>query len=134
MLNTKAIEQAESRFAAARAVEQHLHCHGAGLCNLLDVINDPSGLAAFYDLHDAINAPLPYTDAIEAALKDICRVLADQPQSSLDQLGVDWCLPVSDMNRWHGARASELLARFSGTECDPVTPCFAGVLPAALKR
>lgn len=111
MLNTKNLNTAEARLGAAYAVEQHLHRHGASLCDLLDALDDPSGFAAFCDLHGAFGMPIPNVDLVEASLRDIQRVLADQTPSSLDRIGYDRGLPASDMTLWHGARVSDLLAR-----------------------
>lgn len=60
--------------------------------------------------------PIPDTDAVGAALRDIHRVLADQTASSLDRIGQERGLPASVMILWHGARVSELLARFPHAE------------------
>ena len=111
MLNTTTLDTAEARLGAAYAVEQHLRRHGASLCDLLDALDDSSGFAALCDLHGAFGQPIPDADAIEAALRDIQRVLADQGPSSLDRIGHDRGLPASDMTRWHGERVSEFLAR-----------------------
>ncbi|SNT76949.1 hypothetical protein [Paracoccus seriniphilus] len=112
MLNTTNLHAAEARLSAAYAAEQHLRRHGASLCDLLDALDDPSGFAALCDLHGAYGQPIPDTDAVETALRDIQRILAEQTPSSLDRIGHERRLPASDMARWHGARVSELLARF----------------------
>lgn len=115
-LNTITLDIAEARLGAAYTAEQHLRRHGASLCDLLDALDDPSGFAALCDLHGAFGQPIPDTDAVEAALRDIHRVLADQTPSSLDRIGHERGLPASDMILWHGARVSELLARFPHAE------------------
>ena len=112
MLNTNTLDNAEARLGAAYAAEQHLRRHGASLCGLLDALDDPSGFAALCNLHGAVGQPIPDADAVEAALRDIWRFLADQAPSSLDRIGHERGLPASDMTRWHGARVSDLLARF----------------------
>lgn len=112
MLNTTTLDTAEARLGAAYTVEQHLRRHGASLCDLLDALDDPSGFAALCDLHGAFGQPIPDADAIEVALRDIGRILADQALSSLDRIGHERGLPASDMTLWHGARVSDLLARF----------------------
>ncbi|GGH36596.1 hypothetical protein SAMN05444007_108290 [Cribrihabitans marinus] len=112
MLNTTTLDIAEARLGAAYAVEQHLRRHGASLCDLLDALDDPAGFAGLCDLHSAFGQPIPDTDAVEAALRDIQRVLADQIPSTLDRIGHERGLPASDMTLWHGARVSDLLARF----------------------
>lgn len=115
-LNTTTLDIAEARLGAAYAVEQHLRRHGASLCDLLDALDDPSGFAALCDLHGAFGQPIPDTDAVEVALRDIRRILADQPPSSLDRIGHERGLPASGMTLWHGARVSELLAQFPHAE------------------
>lgn len=115
-LNTTTLDIAEVRLGAACTVEQHLRRHGASLCDLLDALDEPSGFAALCILHGAFGQPIPDTDAVEAALRDIHRVLADQPPSSLDRIGRERGLPASGMTLWHGARVSELLARFPRAE------------------
>lgn len=112
MLNITTLDTAEARLGAAYTVEQHLRRHGASLCDLLDALDDPSGVAALCDLHGAFGQPIPDTDAIEVALRDIRRILADQAPSSLDRICQERGLPASDMTLWHGARVSDLLARF----------------------
>ncbi|WP_305969601.1 MULTISPECIES: hypothetical protein [unclassified Mameliella] len=112
MLNTTTLDTAEARLGAAYTVEQHLRSHGASLCDLLDALDDPSGFAALCDLHGAFGQPIPDADAVEAALRDIRRILADQAPTSLDRIGHERGLPDSDMTRWHGARVSELLRRY----------------------
>lgn len=112
MLTTTTLDSAEVRLGATYTVEQHLRRHGAGLCDLLDALEDPSGFEAFCDLHGAFGEPFPDPDAVEAALREIHRVLAEQAPSSLDRIGHERGFPASDMTRWHGARVSELLARF----------------------
>lgn len=112
MLNTTRFETAETRLGTACAVEQHLHRHGASLCDLLDALDDSSGFATLCDLYGAFGQPSPKADAVEDALRVIQCLLADQTPSSLDRTSSERGLPVSDMARWHGARVSELLARF----------------------
>ncbi|WP_428515240.1 hypothetical protein [Roseovarius sp.] len=113
---TTTTDTAEARLGAAYIVEQHLRRHGASLCDLLDALDDPSGCAALCDLHAAFGQPIPNADAVEVALRDIRRILADQPPSSLDRIGQERGLPASVMILWHGARVSELLARFPHAE------------------
>lgn len=116
MLNTTALNTAEARLGAAYSVEQHLRRHGGSLCDLLDAFEDTSGFAALCDLHGAFGQPIPDADAVAAAMINIHRILVDQTQSALDRIGNERGLPASDMTRWHGARISELLARFRHAE------------------
>lgn len=112
MLDIKTLDTADTRLGAAYAVEQHLRRHGACLCDLLDALDDSSGFAALCDLYGAFGQPSPKADAVEGALRAIQCVLADQTPSSLDRICHERGLPASDMMLWHGARVSELLARF----------------------
>lgn len=112
MLNTTPLDTAETRVGAAYAVEQHLRRNGASLCDLLDALDDSSGFAALCDLYGAFGQPSRNADTVEGALRAIQRILAEQTASSLERIGQTQNLPASDMARWHGARVSELLARF----------------------
>ena len=112
MLNTTPLDTAEIRLGAAYAVEQHLRRHGASLCDLLDALGDSSGFAALCDLYGAFGQPSPKADAVEVAPRGIQCLLAYQTPSSLDRIGHERGLPASDMMLWHGARVSELRARF----------------------
>lgn len=112
MLNTTAIDIDQARFNATTDTQRHLRQHGASLCDLLDALDDPNGFSALCDLHGAFGQSFPDPDAVETALRNIHRVLAEQAPSALDRIGHARNLPVSDMTRWHGARVSELLARF----------------------
>jgi hypothetical protein len=112
MLNTHTRDTSQARFDATAAAQDHLRRHGAALCNLLDALDGQIGFSAFCDLNSAFGRPVPDFDAVEAALRNIHTVLADQLPSALDSIGHDRNFPASDMTRWHGARVSELLARF----------------------
>ncbi|MFC0161762.1 hypothetical protein CDZ97_21825 [Mameliella alba] len=116
MLNTHTLDTAEARLGAAYTVEKHLRRHGASLCDLLDALDDRKGFSALCDLHGAFGQPIPDADAVEVALRDIRRILADQAPTSLDRIGHERGLPASDMTRWHGARVSELLGRFRNAD------------------
>ncbi|WP_156943933.1 hypothetical protein [Roseivivax isoporae] len=112
MLNSTKLDASQARFNAVAATEDHLRRHGAGLCDLLDALDDRSGFDALCDLHGAISERFPDADAVEQALRDIRRILSEQAPSALDRISHERSLPASDMTRWHGARVSELLARF----------------------
>lgn len=108
----------KARFDAISATEDYIRRHVAALCNLLDALDDETGFCALSDLHNAVNWSVPDADAVESAVSYIHRVPADQVPSTLDRIGYDRNLPASDMTRWrwHGARVSELLARFRRAE------------------
>ncbi len=109
---TTAIDHDQARYGVTADTQKHLRQHGASLCDLLDALDDPSGFSALCDLHAAFGQPFPDADAVETALRNIHCVLANLAPSSLDRVGRKRNLPASDMARWHGARVSELLARF----------------------
>ncbi|QYX56530.1 hypothetical protein K1T73_16010 [Roseovarius sp. SCSIO 43702] len=112
MLNSTTVNTSQVRFDAVAATEKHLRRHGASLCDLLDALDDRSGFDALCDLHGAVSERFPDADAVEQALLDIRRILSQQAPSVLDRISHERSLPASDMARWHGARVSELLARF----------------------
>ncbi|HBY94461.1 MAG TPA: hypothetical protein DEP84_10950, partial [Chloroflexi bacterium] len=95
------------------AVDTYLRRHGASLCDLLDALEDPTGFTGLCDLHTAYSQPFPDPKAVQTALRSIHRALEGLAPSALDRIGQARNLPASDMTMWHGARISELLARFS---------------------
>ncbi len=112
MLNTTPLDTAETRLGVANAMEQHLRRHGASLCDLLDALDDSSEFATLCGLYDAFRQPIKMPIPFEGALRAIQRLLTDQTPSSRDRIGHERGLSTSDMARWHGARVSELRARF----------------------
>ncbi|GGO58363.1 hypothetical protein SAMN05444398_11299 [Roseovarius pacificus] len=116
MLNPNPATTSQARFDATDETEKHLRRHGAGLCDLLDALDDPSGFSALCGLICAFDQPFPDANAVEAALHQIHRVLAEQAPSSLDRIGHQRNLPASNMARWYGARISELIARFRAAD------------------
>ncbi|MGR3549642.1 hypothetical protein [Pseudooceanicola sp.] len=112
MLNTNTTNISQARFDAVAATERHLRRNGASLCDLLDALDDPAGFEALCRLHSAFSHPFPDADAVEDAVHDITRFLADQSPSSLDRIGFERSFAASDMARWHGARISEIYGRF----------------------
>lgn len=116
MFNTGHMNLSQARYNAVAATEKYLRRSGAALCDLLDALDDPAGFEALCRLHSAFSEPFPDADAIEDALHDIVRFLADQSTSSLDQIGRERNFPCCDMARYHGARATDLFARFRHAE------------------
>ncbi|AQS48565.1 hypothetical protein BMG03_12760 [Thioclava nitratireducens] len=112
MVNITNLETTEARHAAVYTAEQHLRRHGASLCDLLDALDDKSGFGALCDLHSAFGQPIADPDIVERALRDIHRVLAGQAPSALERISRERGLHANDMTRWHGARISEIIARF----------------------
>ena len=74
MLNSTKLEASQARFNAVAGTQDHLRRHGAGLCNLLDALDERSGFDALCELHGAISERFPDADAVEQALRDICRI------------------------------------------------------------
>lgn len=113
MLNTNDLTLNPNLQTGIRAARNHLREHGSSLCHLLDEFDNPLGIDALCDLHNEFEKPAPQQDVIEAALRDIERILARQTPSSLDRLGHDRNFYAADATRWHGARVSELLFKIS---------------------
>ena len=112
MLNTNTSNISQARFDAVAETQKHLRRNGASLCDLLDALDDPAGFEALCRLHSAFSHPFPDADAVEDAVHDITRFLADQSPSSLDRIGLERNFAASDMARWHGARISEIHRKF----------------------
>lgn len=112
MQNSTAIDIDQARYNATADTQSYLRRHGASLCDLLDALDDPAGFSALCDLHTAYSQPFPDPEAVQSALGSIHRILAGLAPSALDRIGHQRNLPASDMTMWHGARVSELLARF----------------------
>ena len=112
MLNTTALDIDPARSNAVADAQRFLRRHGAGLCDLLDALSDPLGFAALCDLQEACDQPFPDPNAVETALGTIYHALADEAPSSLDKISYARNLSASEMVMWHGARVSEILARF----------------------
>lgn len=109
---TAILDTEQARYSATVDAQSYLRQHGASLCDLLDTLDEPTGFSALCDLHAAYSQPFPDPEAVQTALRAIHRVLAGLAPSALDRIGHEQNLPASDMARWHGARVSELLARF----------------------
>ncbi len=112
MLNTIPTSPAGAIHGMTSDTQKHLRQHGGSLCDLLDAIGEPGGIDALCDLYGAFETPSPDAATVEAALRDIERLLAKQAPSSLDRLGRAGNFHAAEATRWHGARMSELVARF----------------------
>ncbi|UOA30513.1 hypothetical protein DSM110093_00262 [Sulfitobacter sp. DSM 110093] len=112
MLSTDTANISQTRYDAVAATERHLRYNGARLCNLLDALDDPAGFEALCRLHSAFSHPFPDADAIEDAVNEITRFLADQSRSSLDKISTERNFAAADMAQWHGARISEIHGKF----------------------
>ena len=97
---------------AVDAVREHLHNEGASLCTLLEALEDHSALDAFLDLNIEFGKVDPDAPAIQGALLTIVDRLGSQSFEHLDILARVMNSPTSDATRWHGAKVSDLVARF----------------------
>ena len=86
----------QARFNETYTTEKYLRYNGASLC----------------DLHGILAPSVPDADAVESALRHIYSVLSRQKPSVLERIGYERRLPASEMPRWHGARFSDILAKF----------------------
>jgi hypothetical protein len=112
MQDSTTIDIDQARYNAIFDAQNYLHRDGASLCDLLDALDDPAGFSALCDLHAAFSQPFPDPEAVQTALVLIHRVLEGLAPSALDRIGHKRGMPAPDMACWHGARVSELLARF----------------------
>ncbi|WP_116598910.1 hypothetical protein [Primorskyibacter marinus] len=112
MQNTTTIDTEQVRYDAVADTQKHLRQHGASLCDLLDALDDPAGFEAFCVLHSGLAAPFPDADTVNAALRDIRRIIAAQSASLLERISRERNLYAAEAAHWHGARLSDLIARF----------------------
>ena len=85
--------------SAVDAVREHLRNEGASLCTLLEALEDHSAIDAFLDLNTEFGKRDPDVPAIQSF-------------EHLDLLARIMNSPTSDAIRWHGAKVSDLVARF----------------------
>ena len=98
--------------SAVDAVREHLRNEGASLCTLLEALEDHSAIDAFLDLNTEFGKRDPDVPAIQRALLAIADRLGSQSFEHLDLLARIMNSPTSDAIRWHGAKVSDLVARF----------------------
>lgn len=96
--------------------EQHLRRHGPALCNLFDAFDAPSGFDALCDLHSIFGNQLPDAKMVKTALREIETFLAKQTSQAADAVARNRDFDASAALRWHGARISELHARFCNAD------------------
>jgi hypothetical protein len=113
MLNTANLNAAQAAYDRIADTELHLRRHGASLCDLFAVFDAPSGFDAFCELNGIFGNPHPNPNEIHAALKEIETALSQQTAESADSASRERGFDASAALRWHGARISEFLARFS---------------------
>jgi hypothetical protein len=92
--------------------EKFLRRNGQGLCDLFHALDAPTGSDALSDLHRIFARPNPEPKTIERELDAMERTLARQAASTVDKAAREWSFDAAAAVRWHGARISELLARF----------------------
>ncbi len=115
MLNTTNFIAKQAAYDRIADTERHLRRHGAALCDLFDAFDAPSGFDGLCDLHGIFGNQNPDAGAIKSALQEIENALAKQTSQAADSAAHDRNFDASAALRWHGARISELLARFSHT-------------------
>lgn len=109
---TTVVDTEQARYDAVADTQKHLRQHGASLCDLLDALDDPAGFEAFCALHAMLAAPFPDADTVKVTLRDIRRIIAAQSVSSLERISRERNLYATEAAHWHGARLSDLIARF----------------------
>jgi len=114
MLNYKSNLAAKNNEGATEAVRKHLDSNGSSLCNLLEVLDEPYGVDALFDLHGEFCKPFPDDAKVETALQAIKNLLGSQSEEYLDRLARLLNFHASEATRWHGAKISDLLFRFQG--------------------
>ena len=113
MLNTAKLNAAQAAHDRIADTELHFRRHGVSLCDLFAVFDAPSGFDAFCELHGIFGTQHPDAGAIKAALQEIEAALSKQTAGAADIASRDRGFDASGALRWHGARISDLLARFS---------------------
>jgi len=112
MLNKHNFDSTQAAYDRIADTERHLRRHGAALCDLFGAFDAPSGFDALCDLHGAFSRQNPDALTIKAALQEIMEALAQQTSQVADNVARDRDFDASAALRWHGARISELHARF----------------------
>ena len=112
MLNTTSIDLEQARYNAAADTQTYLARHGESLCALIHVLDSDRAFESTCDLYATFGQVFHEPDAMEAALRIIHDMLAEQAPSAIDEIARKRGMPVAELTRWHGARISELLSRF----------------------
>jgi hypothetical protein len=113
MLNTTNDNAIQAAFDRVADTERHLRRHGPALCDLFNAFDTPSGFDALCDLHGIFGYQHPDATEIKSALQEIETALAKQTSQAADTAARNCNFDASAALRWHGARISELLARFT---------------------
>jgi len=112
MLIKNTTGQTQAAYDATRSVELHLRRHGAGLVQILDLLDDPSGMDAVLDLSEEFGKRFPDAGIVKASVDRIYQTLASQTPTSWAKMAREWNFHADAAARWHGARVSELLSKF----------------------
>jgi hypothetical protein len=107
---------AQAAYDRIADTERHLRRHGPALCNLFDAFDAPSGFDALCDLHSIFGNQHPDAKMVKIALQEIETFLAKQTSQAADAAARDRGFDASGALRWHGARISELHARFCNAD------------------
>jgi hypothetical protein len=107
---------AQAAYDRIADTERHLRHHGPALCNLFDAFDAPSGFDALCDLHGIFGNLHPDAKMIKTALQEIETFLARQTSQAADAAAQNRGFDASGALRWHGARISELHARFCNAD------------------
>ncbi len=103
---------AQAAYDRIADTERNLRRHGPALCDLFNAFDAPSGFDALCDLHGIFGNQHPDANVIKTALQEIECALAKQSSQAVDTAARDRGFDASAALRWHGARISELHARF----------------------
>lgn len=102
----------QAAFDGIADTERHLRRHGPALCDLFSVFDAPAGFEALCDLHGIFGNQQRDAAVIKTALQEIECALRNQTSQAADSAARDRGFDASAALRWHGARISELHARF----------------------
>ena len=112
MLSKHNFDPTQAAYDRIADTERHLRRHGAALCDLFGAFDTPLGFNALCDLHGTFGRQRPDALTIKLALQEIKEALARQTSQAADQVARNRDFDASPALRWHGARISELHARF----------------------
>lgn len=112
MLNKITTSQTQAAYDATHSVELHLRRHGAGLVQILDLLDDSSGIDAVLDLSEEFGKRFPDAAVVKVSVNQVYQALASQTPTSWTKMAREWNFHADTAARWHGARISELLSKF----------------------
>lgn len=112
MQNNQDFKSDQAAFDRIADTERHLRFHGASICDLFSLFDAHAGFDAFCDLNGTLGQQYPDPSAIQNMLQEIEDALAKQTSGAADTAAFERNCDASAALRWHGARISELSARF----------------------